>query len=88
MVSVLANCSAVEFHLSASVVAVIAALMNQETHEPCRRPYHPLPPQPLGQRADHRMCAGLNDEQLDATLVGTFGSIRDTPQHIVSAERS
>ena len=34
------------------------------------------------------MCAGLNDEQLDATLVGTFGSIRDTPQHIVSAERS
>ena len=33
-------------------------------------------------------CAGLSDEQLDATLLGTFGSIRDTLQHIVIAERS
>jgi uncharacterized damage-inducible protein DinB len=33
-------------------------------------------------------CAGLTDEQLDATLTGTFGSIRDTLQHIVNAERS
>jgi uncharacterized damage-inducible protein DinB len=33
-------------------------------------------------------CAGLTDEQLDATIVGTFGSIRDTLQHIVTAERS
>lgn len=34
------------------------------------------------------LCAGLSDEQLDATLLGAFGSIRDTLQHIVSAERS
>ena len=34
------------------------------------------------------VCAGLTDEQLDATLTGTFGSIRDTLQHIVSAEQS
>ncbi len=33
-------------------------------------------------------CAGLTDERLDATVVGTFGSIRDTLQHIVTAERS
>ena len=33
-------------------------------------------------------CADLTDEQLDATLVGTFGSIRDTLQHIVTAEQS
>jgi uncharacterized damage-inducible protein DinB len=33
-------------------------------------------------------CARLSDEQLDATIVGAFGSIRDTLQHIVSAERS
>ena len=33
-------------------------------------------------------CAGLSDEQLDATLLGTFCSIRDTLQHIVTAERS
>ncbi len=33
-------------------------------------------------------CVGLSDEQLDATLLGTFGSIRDTLQHIVTAERS
>ena len=33
-------------------------------------------------------CAGLTDEQLDATIVGAYGSIRDTLQHIVTAERS
>jgi uncharacterized damage-inducible protein DinB len=33
-------------------------------------------------------CAELTDEQLDATIPGTFGSIRDTLQHIVMAEQS
>jgi uncharacterized damage-inducible protein DinB len=33
-------------------------------------------------------CAGLTDEQLDATIVGAYGSIRDTLQHITTAERS
>jgi uncharacterized damage-inducible protein DinB len=33
-------------------------------------------------------CTGLTAEQLDATIVGAFGSIRDTLQHIVTAERS
>ena len=33
-------------------------------------------------------CADLTDDQLDAALVGTYGSIRDTLQHIVMAERS
>ena len=33
-------------------------------------------------------CAGLTSEQLDATLAGTFGSIRDTLQHIVTSEQS
>lgn len=33
-------------------------------------------------------CAGLTDEQLDATLIGTFGTIRETLQHIVTAEQS
>jgi uncharacterized damage-inducible protein DinB len=33
-------------------------------------------------------CAELTDEQLDATIVGVYGSIRDTLQHIVTAERS
>jgi uncharacterized damage-inducible protein DinB len=33
-------------------------------------------------------CAGLSAEQLDATIVGAYGSIRDTLQHIVTAERS
>jgi uncharacterized damage-inducible protein DinB len=28
-------------------------------------------------------CAGLTNEQLDAPVVGTYGSIRDTLQHIV-----
>ena len=34
------------------------------------------------------LCAGLSDEQLDATIIGTFGTIRETVQHIVTAERS
>lgn len=33
-------------------------------------------------------CAKLTNQQLDATAVGTFGTIRDTLQHIVDAERS
>lgn len=33
-------------------------------------------------------CAKLTDEQLDATLVGTFGSIRDTLQHLVTSEQN
>jgi uncharacterized damage-inducible protein DinB len=33
-------------------------------------------------------CAGLTREQMDATLTGTYGSIRDTLQHIATAERS
>jgi uncharacterized damage-inducible protein DinB len=33
-------------------------------------------------------CEQLSDEQLDATAVGGFGSIRDTLQHIVGAEVS
>jgi uncharacterized damage-inducible protein DinB len=31
-------------------------------------------------------CIGLTDEQLEATLIGSFGSIRSTLFHIVSAE--
>ena len=33
-------------------------------------------------------CKQLTDEQLDASVVGGFGSIRDTLTHIVSAEQS
>ena len=33
-------------------------------------------------------CEHLSDEQLDATAIGCFGSIRDTLQHIVGAEVS
>lgn len=33
-------------------------------------------------------CAELSDEQLNATISGAFGSIRDTLQHIVMSERS
>jgi uncharacterized damage-inducible protein DinB len=33
-----------------------------------------------------RLCQSLTDEQLDATAVGTYGSIRNTLQHIVAAE--
>jgi len=32
-------------------------------------------------------CAGLASEQLDATISGAFGSIRDTLQHIVTSEQ-
>ena len=34
------------------------------------------------------VCATLSDPQLDATIVGSFGSIRSTLLHIVDAERS
>ena len=34
------------------------------------------------------LCATLNDEQLDATIIGVYGSIRSTLHHIVIAERS
>jgi uncharacterized damage-inducible protein DinB len=33
-------------------------------------------------------CAELNSDQLEATMVGTYGSIRDTLEHIVRAEQS
>ena len=33
-------------------------------------------------------CAGLSGEQLDATISGAFGSIRDTLQHFVRSEES
>ena len=33
-------------------------------------------------------CAQLTSEQLDATAAGSFGSIRDTLEHIVTAEQS
>lgn len=32
------------------------------------------------------VCEGLSDEQLDASVPGTYGSIRDTLLHIVRAE--
>lgn len=32
-------------------------------------------------------CATLTPEQLDATIIGTFGTIRDTLSHVVRAER-
>ncbi|NOK62515.1 MAG: DUF664 domain-containing protein [Chloroflexi bacterium AL-W] len=32
-------------------------------------------------------CSGLTDEQLDASIAGVFGSIRDTLLHIVRAEQ-
>lgn len=34
------------------------------------------------------VCAGLSSDQLAATLTGAYGSIRDTLEHIASAERS
>jgi uncharacterized damage-inducible protein DinB len=40
--------------------------------------------------ANQRMleeCAKLSEEQLDATLEGTYGTIRDTLEHIVKAEQ-
>lgn len=33
-------------------------------------------------------CAELSNEQLDATISGAFGSIRDTLEHIVKSEKS
>ncbi len=33
-------------------------------------------------------CAALSREQLDATMSGAYGSIRDTLQHIVTSEQS
>jgi len=32
-------------------------------------------------------CQALSDEQFDTTLTGTYGSIRDTLQHLVLAEK-
>jgi len=34
------------------------------------------------------ICAELNSEQLDTTVTGTYGSIRDTFEHIARAEQS
>jgi uncharacterized damage-inducible protein DinB len=31
-------------------------------------------------------CQGLDDEHLDATMPGTFGTIRDTLRHLVNSE--
>lgn len=33
-------------------------------------------------------CSGLSGEQLVATIPGTYGSIHDTLQHIITSERS
>jgi uncharacterized damage-inducible protein DinB len=33
-------------------------------------------------------CAQLSDEQLNSTVIGTYGSIFDTLEHIANAERS
>jgi uncharacterized damage-inducible protein DinB len=33
-------------------------------------------------------CAGFTNDQLDGTINGTYGAIRDTMQHIVTAEQS
>jgi uncharacterized damage-inducible protein DinB len=32
------------------------------------------------------LCQGLDDEALDATIPGTFGTIRETLRHLVNAE--
>ncbi|NJM42439.1 MAG: hypothetical protein HC853_17720 [Anaerolineae bacterium] len=42
----------------------------------------------MGQRTTAGVCAKLTDAQLDATISGTFGTIRDTLHHIVTSERS
>lgn len=34
------------------------------------------------------LCATLTDEQLNTTVTGTFGNIRDTLEHFVTSERS
>lgn len=39
--------------------------------------------------ANHQMvmaCASLSDEQLDTSVLGTYGSIRDTLTHLAAAE--
>ncbi|MCO5183694.1 MAG: DinB family protein [Anaerolineae bacterium] len=33
-------------------------------------------------------CAALSDEQLNSSIIGTYGSIRDTLEHIARAEQS
>ena len=33
-------------------------------------------------------CAGLTNDQLDTAIAGTFGSIRETLQHMVTSEQS
>src|SRR5437016_6316982 len=35
-----------------------------------------------------KFCAALSDEQLDSTIVGTYGSIRATLRHLVGGEVS
>lgn len=35
-----------------------------------------------------KMCSKLSDEQLDSQIIGTYGTIRDTLEHIARAERS
>ena len=34
------------------------------------------------------LCAGLSDEQLDASIIGAYGSIRDTLRHVANGERA
>ena len=34
------------------------------------------------------VCSKLSDEQLDSQIIGTYGTIRDTLEHIARAERS
>ncbi|GAB4578811.1 MAG: hypothetical protein Fur0022_15480 [Anaerolineales bacterium] len=57
-------------------------------HAPNRHPHHPLLPHLWANLRLFERCADLTDAQLDATLLGTFGSIRDTLQHIVRAEQN
>ena len=35
-----------------------------------------------------KYCQDLTDETLDATIPGTYGSIRETPRHLVGAEET
>jgi uncharacterized damage-inducible protein DinB len=34
------------------------------------------------------LCSGLNDEQLNTSIAGAYGSIRDTLQHIANSEHA
>jgi len=34
------------------------------------------------------VCSQLSDEQLDSQIIGTYGTIRDTLEHLARAERS